>query len=212
MEGGSGIPPGLVGNTGMSSSSSTRLKSHQDLLTWWEYIHKEERVEVFRPWQGPSGNAEVQDLKEGKHDEHFIYICSATSRDDFEDHAKELTPYDWIIHHDKFMSFVDKQWKVPKPAYKLQWMEFPCLPAVMAEWASGEMKNPDQLKTLCMWGPSWTGKTEWARSLVLHIYMNGQLNATKLFELDDDQEPKYMVLNDMDIDHFWSVKEFFSAQ
>ncbi|KAI5981150.1 hypothetical protein F5J12DRAFT_908511 [Pisolithus orientalis] len=142
----------------------------------------EEGAEVFGPWQGPSGNAEVQDLKEGKHDERFVYICSATTRDNFED------------------------------SYESKWMEFPRLPAVLAEWVSGEMKNPDHLKTLCVWGPSQTGKTEWARSLGLHIYMNGQLNAAKLFELDGDQEPEYLVLDDMDIDCFWSIKEFFGVQ
>ncbi|KAI5980475.1 hypothetical protein F5J12DRAFT_789200 [Pisolithus orientalis] len=169
------------------------LKSHRDLLTRWEYIHKEEGAEIFGPWQGPSGNAEVQDLKEGKRDERFVYIRSATTRDDFEDRAKELAPYEWIIHHDKFMSFADKHWKAQRPAYESKWTEFPRLPATLAEWASGEMKNPDRPKTLCVWGPSRTGKTEWARSLGPHIYMNGQLNAAKLFELDGDQEPEYLV-------------------
>ena len=42
--------------------------------------------------------------------------------------------------------------------------------------------------------------------------MNGQFNAAKLFELDGDQEPKYIVLDDIDIDRFFSIKEFFGAQ
>ena len=42
--------------------------------------------------------------------------------------------------------------------------------------------------------------------------MSGQFNAQQLLELDGEEEPQYIVLNDIEIDKFMSLREFFGAQ
>ena len=198
----------------------------------WEYIQKEEGAELVGPWEGPGDDAEGDAAREGKRDDKFVHIRSAPDRTEFEARAREFAPYEWIIHHDKFMSYADKHWKAARARYESVFTDFPHLPAEFTEWVNGEFRKPNRPKTLCVWGPTRTGKTEWARSLGKssvhrtlidsicanisllgpHIYMNGQFNAAKLFELDGEDEPEYIVLDDIDIDRFFSLKEFFGAQ
>lgn len=65
------------------------------------------------------------------------------------------------------------------------------VPAEMQAWAEGERFGADRPLSLVVVGPSRLGKTEWARSLGPHVYMNGQ------FAFDDvPANTEYAVVDD----------------
>ena len=67
----------------------------------------------------------------------------------------------------------------------------------MRDWVATELPKSDRPKTLVVWGPSRTGKTNWARSLGRHTYLGF---AWSLKEVD--QSCDYIVIDDIDMSNF----------
>jgi hypothetical protein len=79
--------------------------------------------------------------------------------------ARTLAPYDYVINHDRICKFRDKHFAEEKPPYTPSSIDFPHVTADMELWLEREFPKKDRPKCLVLYGPSRTGKTEWARAL-----------------------------------------------
>ncbi|KAG1827742.1 hypothetical protein DFJ58DRAFT_738177 [Suillus subalutaceus] len=177
------------------------ISGNKDLLAKWNYIHKEEGAALLGPWEGPEPITVDTDIK--KKDDRWAHILEASSADEFMERARALAPYDYTINHDRIISI-----GIPE----------------MEEWVETQFHNRDRPKCLVLYGPSRTGKTQWARALnhiiarqegvddpchIGHTCLYGPTssNAKKI-----DETAKYIVLDDIDLDYFPSYKSFFGGQ
>ncbi|KAF8238220.1 hypothetical protein L208DRAFT_1375269 [Tricholoma matsutake] len=72
----------------------------------------------------------------------------------------------------------------------------------MKQWVEEEFpKRGDRPKALILWGPTWMGKMEWARSLWNHLYMGSMFNANALDEASDYVIFDNCDLGDLDMDY-----------
>ena len=88
------------------------------------------------------------------------------SRQAFLDGIWDGDPQTFVIYHDKITSYADKAFALPPEEYTPTFANFTQIPQEMQDWVEQELPSRDRPKTLVVWGPSRTGKTSWARSLV----------------------------------------------
>lgn len=175
----------------------------KDLDRMWEYIHKEEGGMQWGPYEGPIKVDTSIKTKRGQ----WSYIVDADNEEEFRERVRRIDPQAHVLQHDKIASYVRKTYGKAEEEYEPKWTEFPWLPQECREWVAEEMAKTDRPKTLVLWGPSRTGKTEWARSLGSHNYFNG------LFNIDDFDEGKdYVVFDDVSYDYFPNYKGWLGAQ
>ncbi|EGO20879.1 hypothetical protein SERLADRAFT_441268 [Serpula lacrymans var. lacrymans S7.9] len=184
------------------------LASAKSVRDAWTYLQKEEGADHFGPWQGPEAVLDAEGgMGKAKKDEKWGHIIASSSRDEYEERVQTFGPYDWVVNHDKIINYADKHWPVEPEQYVSEFTEFPHLTEEMRDWVTNEMPKRDRPKSLVVWGPTRTGKTEWARSLGRHTYMNGLFNADDIDEASD-----YIVLDDISLEHFPNYKSWFGAQ
>lgn len=93
------------------------------------------------------------------------------------------------------MFYCETKFTEDKPPYTPSFTEFVRVPAEMTDWVTNEMTKPVRPKALVVWGPTRTGKTQWARSLGQHTYMSTLFNAD-----DIDTECEYAIFDDIPIE------------
>ena len=98
--------------------------------------------------------------------EVYTNAIGATSRDEYLKGVAEGNPRSYVIYHDKILAFADRKFPVLAPDYTAPHTEFRDLPEEVTQWVTEELPKRNRPKTLVIWGPSRTGKTSWARSLV----------------------------------------------
>lgn len=132
-------------------------------------------------------------------------LAVATDKNDFLARVKSRYPRDFVLQWDRLNSFADANFKTVVPPYVPQFTDFK-VPLDLEYWADWSMKE-DRPPTLHLFGPSRTGKTEWARSLGTHMYFNAYFN------LDDwNAEADYIIFDDIPWDKIPAKKAFFGAQ
>lgn len=121
----------------------------------------------------------------------------ATNREEFFSKVKQVDPKNYVLHHKDLEYFADKHYAKPQEVYSPSHTDFIRVPQQMKDWVLQEMPNKDRPKTLVVWGPSRTGKTNWARSLGNHSYLGYTWNVKKVNEASD-----YIVIDDVDMTNF----------
>ena len=81
------------------------------------------------------------------------------------------------------------------------------VPGVLSEWAECIGEDVDRPLSLVIWGPSRTGKTEWARSLGNHVFFSGMFDLSVL-----RSEYDYVVFDDVSFTSMDFFKCWFGAQ
>jgi len=83
------------------------------------------------------------------------------------------------------------------------------LPTSIQRWFNLEfLGEHDRRKSLILCSPSRYGKTEWARSLGLHMYFNNMCN----FKSDWDDNATYLILDDIEWQYVPNKRGFFGGQ
>ena len=111
--------------------------------------------------------------------------------------------------HQRLEYSADAAFKKAAPRYVNPYDDFD-YPNEVAEWEHDHLVNPssDRPMSLCLWGPSRTGKTALARSFDHHNYWNGYFNLDTF-----DESAKYAIFDDVDLSQLckW-MKGWFGAQ
>jgi len=81
------------------------------------------------------------------------------------------------------------------------------VPGDLSEWAECVGEDVDRPRSLVVWGPSRTGKTEWARSLGNHVFFSGMFDLS-VWRGDCD----YVVFDDVSFTSMDFFKCWFGAQ
>jgi len=93
--------------------------------------------------------------------------------------------------------FTDKHFASPKVEYSPTHTEFIHVSQQMRDWVEHELPKSDRPKILVIWGPSRTGKTNWARSLGHYTYLGYTWSFKEL-----DQTCNYVIIDDIDMTNF----------
>ncbi|KAF8872205.1 hypothetical protein CPB84DRAFT_1829873 [Gymnopilus junonius] len=129
----------------------------------------------------------------------WAYIADSKDDEEFNARLRVHAPYEMINNHTTLKAYSKDKFAAKSQPYKSKWKkeDFPNVPRVLKDWVNKYVEGEpgDRPKTLCLWGPTHTGKTQWARSLGHHAYMNLTFNSDKL---KDETGNKY--------------KAFFGAQ
>jgi hypothetical protein len=178
-------------------------RQDKDLDRVWAYIHKEEGAVHWGPWEGPIRVDESLTSKQAK----WTYIVQSKDEEEFRTRVRKLDPMNHVLQHDKINGYIRQTFQEEEAEYEPEFTHFPWVPGSMARWVGGEMLKRHRPKALIIWGPTRTGKTEWARSLGSHNYFNG------LFNIDDfDQNKDFIILDDVNPDFFPNYKAWIGAQ
>lgn len=143
----------------------------------------------------------------------WLAALRANTRADFLEIVRETSPRDYILQHDRILSFADKHFSTVKESVANYTMDdFLYVPKIMTDWARDNLFSPKNLAerrmTLILVGPSRIGKTSWARSLTPnHIYWNGM---TSFKEWVDNI--KLLILDDIDWLHLPMKKQLLGCQ
>ncbi|QCQ85188.1 replication-associated protein [Finch associated genomovirus 9] len=141
-------------------------------------------------------------------------IVGAQSASEFWRLARELAPFEFVNNHSRLQHYVDTHYDIPG-AYVSEHANF-VVPDVMNQWfqenvvSSSAAPEPGRPRSLCLIGESGLGKTEWARSLGSHFYMNLLFNLDEYLAVKDTA--LYGVLDDIDIEYFPNYKGWFGGQ
>ncbi|EDR01461.1 uncharacterized protein LACBIDRAFT_333195 [Laccaria bicolor S238N-H82] len=183
-----------------------RLLSRQgDVERAWDYIHKDPLSERFGPWSGPV-DVVAQGLTSSR--AGWAYILDAETAGDFTMRCTALDPKAYANNFSNLRIYMAHRYEKVQPRYISNYSHFPHLPQVVTDWVNYEMKKHERPKALIIWGPSRTGKTEWARSLGPHSYHNFQMNGSEF----DENKASYIVLDDIDPASFPQYKCWLGAQ
>lgn len=134
---------------------------------------------------------------------------TADSKDKFFDVVKEISPRDFVLHHDKLISYANFKY-ARTDTYT---PEFPsssfCIPENLQHWFDTEFKGGhNRRKSLILSSPSRFGKTEWARSLGPHMYFNNMCN----FRDDWDDSALFIIFDDIPWEYLPNKKGFLGGQ
>lgn len=96
-------------------------------------------------------------------------LFQAPSKEDMVARIRQHAPFEWFNNRSNIRTALDEDFPNEKPAYQSKYTkeDFPNLPRCMKDWAEQYIEGEcgPRPKTLVVWGPSRTGKTQWARSL-----------------------------------------------
>ena len=138
----------------------------------WEYVHKDPDALDFAPWTIKNQENSLQppdDMKVMKRD--WAIIIQAKSPDEFLERVLELDPYTAAICHLRLLDFIKYKYKSTVERFQSPFGPdaFPWVTEEMKQWVQEEFpKRGCGPKALILWGPTRTGKTQWARSLGKH--------------------------------------------
>lgn len=133
---------------------------------------------------------------------------TSTTYQDFMNAVREHQPRDYVLNHEKLEYFAMKHFKQAKEDYVSLYTTFKLHPVIQT-WLNEEFNSDKRRKkSLVIIGPSKLGKTEWARSLGIHMYFNGFAN----FKEDWNDEAEYIIFDDFEWEFIPNKKGFFGGQ
>ena len=168
----------------------------------WDYVHKDPDAPHFGPWQTKEQEIKKKPSDLGTKKGNWAWIVDAESPEEFMERALEHDPYTAANNYGRLQEFINYKFKPAATTYQTEYgpAEFPGVTPEMEAWVRNELhKRGHRPKALILWGPSRTGKTQWARSLGHHSYMGTMFNIDCLDEGSD-----YIVFDDCDPDHLHS--------
>ncbi|KAF8954337.1 hypothetical protein BDZ97DRAFT_1977654 [Flammula alnicola] len=149
----------------------------------------------------------------GTKKEVWSYINNASTEEEFWARIRIHAPYEETNNYHNLLFCCQVRYKhEKKQTFQSDYQpgDFPHITSAMKNWYERYIKseNPGKRpKALVIWGPSRTGKTEWARSLGHHIYFNS------IFNLDQfDEGAEYVIFDDYDPKNFTNYKCWFGGQ
>ena len=98
--------------------------------------------------------------------EVYANAILSDQRQDFLNSIRDGDPRTYVIYHEKIIAYANKCFPAPEEEFIPPFNNFTHLPQALTDWVEQELPKRDRPKTLVIWGPSRTGKTSWARSLV----------------------------------------------
>lgn len=136
-------------------------------------------------------------MKHKNYLENGIYISGdsdpyhqAINADSFKqanDILKEAKPRDFVVYHSQITQTLSTLHRPPPSAWVPPTnLSIWNVPDELSQWVDLELPKKDRARCLVLIGPSRTGKTTWARTLLQpHIYMRGEYNLKKLASTTD---------------------------
>ena len=149
-----------------------------------------------------------------KRDEAWHAAINANNEADFLSAIKSGDPREYVVNHDRILSFAKRNFKKPNAAYENPFQEF--LPNTQLDsWALDNVTNwipcaSKRPQSLILVGESRLGKTAWARARGEHIYFSGQWNMEKLDGLCDTT--KFIVWDDLYNWESFNYKQWLGGQ
>ena len=98
--------------------------------------------------------------------EVYANVNLSDQRQDFLNSIRDSNPQIYVIYHEKIIVYANKCFATPEEEFIPPFNNFTQLPDVLMAWVEQELPKCNRPKTLVICGPSRTGKTSWARSLV----------------------------------------------
>jgi hypothetical protein len=142
---------------------------------------------------------------------NWSWIVDADSPEELLERALELDPFTAANNHGRLQEFINYKFKPAVETFQSDYRpaNFPGVTPTMEAWVRDELpKKGHRPKALILWGPTRTGKTQWARSLGHHSYMGTMYNLDGLDEGSD-----FIIFDDCDPDHLRSqYKAWIGAQ
>lgn len=141
--------------------------------------------------------------------ETFSLLLQASTETEFWELASQHCPRDVVVNRERLEYFCSKHFKPPIIPFVSNYDTF-VIPAVIQEWYNTyfQFPRPERPKSLCIIGPSRTGKTQWARSLGPHIYWNGYTNFGYDSFPNDTSSLSHIVIDDIPFD---GIKRVFKS-
>jgi hypothetical protein len=135
-------------------------------------------------------------------------LHEATSIESFLSLVKTNYPRDYVLNHEKLLFFAKNQYRTILPDYVSNPSYVFTIPDSLTEWVSQHLRGgAERPKSLWLCGGSRLGKTEWARSLGVHIYWNAQ------YSLDVwNVDANYLIIDDIDWKYVPAKKSLLGAQ
>ena len=136
---------------------------------------------------------------------HLTDTVNASTRTEFIASIRTNQPRDFILAHDRIISYADTYYDQHHEEYKPTFNTF-TIPQELENWKVN-LTITERPKSLFLCSPSRFGKTEWARSLGCHMYFNNMINL-------DDWNPKadYIIFDDIDWKFMPNKKAFFEVK
>ncbi|KAI1505395.1 hypothetical protein F5X99DRAFT_243215 [Biscogniauxia marginata] len=128
-------------------------------------------------------------------------VLSSTSKDEFLSRMEKEHPQILIMRFLEIAEYVKQtyEWRIPVTPPCVLDKGTEGLPNDIGNWASNILRDGKPKKSLCIVGPSRTGKTVWAESLGPHVICNGDYN---LQSLRSAFEASYAIFKNIDIRTF----------
>lgn len=163
----------------------------------------------------PIANFEWNKDHKEKIDWDAIYRNEYNSPQEFLDNFCNMYPSYFTSHYIALKQIAYDKYIPKQKEYVPRYLEFANIPPLCLHWVDNELHGgKERPLALVLVGESRTGKTEWARSLGKHMYMNAGFNLS-IWDPDAD----YIVIDDFDVDPevpleraFRNWKQFFGAQ
>lgn len=166
------------------------IQGTRDPKNWVEYLKKED----------------LQPIEFGKLSDKrtWAQLLSVGTEKDFMSEIQALSPRDFVLQNERITTFAKRRFSKPE-IYQPRYTAFNPT-ANMVRWTNQRFE-PERPRSLFIKGPSRYGKTEWARSLGIHMYFNGMINL-------DDWNPaaEYIIFDDFDWTYLPCKKAFLGAQ
>lgn len=149
-------------------------------------------------------------LKGTGHDGSYQKILDRPNMESALALCQGLATRDYILYRHQLEMGLEAHYRKEIPVWKSRYTEdMFTATEEMKCWIDG-MRNTEEVgrrRSLILIGPSRIGKTEWARSLGSHFYMNGYWNMGCFRE-----DTEYGIFDDMEYSQFKYFKQFMGSQ
>lgn len=138
----------------------------------------------------------------------FEIVSGSATAEQFLAAVRVSYPRDYALSYSRLVQFAAAEFRPPLVSYESRYTDF-ILPQSVADWYSANFiqPRPERPKSLCLIGPSRTGKTCWARSLGDHVYWNTYYNIDEF-----DTTKSYLVIDDLGWDRLPAFKALLGSQ
>jgi hypothetical protein len=186
------------------SGNHPNITKPHSIYNTWHYITKESEGWAEGCFSEPPLEPGTAPTKENP---WAAILQTSTTTEELLSKVASHDPKTYILYRDRIETNGREHFKESAtPIYVPRYGQF-TIPQQLQQYLDGEFIRPDRPKTLVLVGPTRLGKTEWARSLGIHMYFN------HMFNLDEwNPSAQYMVLDDMDFDFIPAKKAIFFAQ
>ncbi|KAL7628484.1 hypothetical protein AAE478_002687 [Parahypoxylon ruwenzoriense] len=128
-------------------------------------------------------------------------VLSSTSKDEFLSRIEKEHPQILILRSLEIAKYIKQtyEWRIPVNTPRVLKEGIERLPNDIRNWVSNILRESKVKKSLCIVGPTRTGKTMWAQSLGPHVICNGDYS---LQSLRSAFEAGYAIFKHIDIHTF----------